>query len=139
MQEKTTAEEIAASKVYSAPTGKTTKEEVKSYVDSRLVLLHSLKEHKYLNYWRIKSKYKMQNQPTLTEGGYTDYSMNTQFAIVNTKASEILTNTPRFDFIALDAEARRYKRLRELFWDYVWLTSKTDKAIYTIVFDSLKY
>ncbi len=139
MQEKTKAEEKAASKVYNAPTGKTTAKEVKSYVDGRLVLLHSLKQHKYPTYWGIKSKYKMQNLPLLTEGGYTDYSMNTQFAIVNTKAAEVLNNTPRYDFIALDAEARRYKRLRELFWDYVWLTSKTDKAIYAIVFDALKY
>ncbi len=115
------------------------KSPVVSYVNQRLILLHSLKQHRYPAYWRIKSKYRMQDLPSVTAGGYVDYGMNTQFAIVNTKASEILANTPRFDFIALDTKASKYKRLRELFWDYVWMTSRTDKAIYSIVMDALKY
>lgn len=119
--------------------GKIDSKSVKAYVDERMNLLHSLKQHRYLKFWEIRAKYKMLNQPTMTEGGYTDYSMNTQFAIVATKASEVLQNTPKYDFIALDEDGRRYKRLRELFWDYVWMTSRTDKAIFEIVMDSLKY
>ena len=65
--------------------------------------------------------------------------MNTQFAVINTKASEILANTPKYDFVGEDEEGNKYKKLRELFWEYIWLVSKTDAAIYQIIMDSLKY
>jgi hypothetical protein len=115
------------------------KDAVVQYVNERLVVLHSLKSHKYPEYWDAKNKYKLLEQPEYTEDGYVDYSMNTQCAIIDTKASELLANTPRYDHVALDDTAKRYKRLRQLFWEYVWLTSRTDKAIMSAVMDSLKY
>lgn len=111
------------------------------YVNERMVRLHSLKSHRLPLYWNFRQKYKMLwNMSTQTEGGdYTKYTMNTQFSIINTKAAEILTNTPQYDFIALDEDAQRYKRVREIHWNYVWTISQTDKEIFKIVFDALKY
>lgn len=108
-------------------------------VNQRLVILHSLKQHRFPLYWEYRNKYKQRNLNNLTEDGYTNYGMNTQYAIINTKASELLANTLKYDFVALDEEAQRYRRVRQLHWDYVWQVSQTDNAIYTIVFDALKY
>lgn len=112
---------------------------IKQYVNERFVYLHSLKAHKYSEYWEAKEKYKLNNEPTTSEGWYINYWMNTQVAIIQTKASEVLNSTPRYDFIALDDKSRRNKRLREYFWDYIWLVSKTDSAILAIAFDAFKY
>lgn len=81
----------------------------------------------------------MRNINDNTVEGYVNYAMNTQFAIINTKAAELLANTPKYDFIAEDDEAKRYRRVRELHWDYVWQVSGTDRANHSIIFDALKY
>ena len=65
--------------------------------------------------------------------------MNTGFALVNSKLSEILSATPQYDFVAMDEEARNNKKPRELFWKWLWITSKTDAAIYKILLDALCY
>lgn len=110
-----------------------------NHVTRRLVLLHSLKQHRFPFYWDYRNKYKMRNINNVTEEGYANYAMNTQFAIINTKASELLANTPKYDFVALDDEAKRYRRVRELHWDYVWQVSGTDRANFHIIMDALKY
>lgn len=111
-------------------------------MNQRLVRLHSLKAHRLPLYWEFRNKYKMLwniSQQTPESGDYTKYTMNTQFAIINSKAADILTNTPQYDLIALDDEAARYKRVREIHWNYVWQVSGTDKEFYKIVYDALKY
>ena len=74
-------------------------------MNQRLVRLHSLKAHRLPLYWEFRNKYKMLwnlSQQTPESGDYTKYTMNTQFAIINSKAADILTNTPQYDLIALD-------------------------------------
>lgn len=101
--------------------------------------LHSLKSHRLLKYWKYREEYAQRLALWKTEDGYTNYWMNTWFAIVNSKAADVITNTPKFDFVALDNEAKKYKRVRELHWQYVWLNSRTDREIMRIVLDALKY
>ena len=108
-------------------------------VNASLTRLHSLKSHRLLKYWRYRSEYAQRDIRVKNPDGYTSYHMNTWFAIINSKAADILTNTPKFDFVALDDEARRYKRIRELHWKYVWATSRTDVEIVKIIQDALKY
>jgi len=108
-------------------------------VTQALSRLHSLKSHRLLKYWRYRDEYAQRILRWKTEDGYTDYHMNTWFAIVNSKAADIITNTPKFDFVALDDEAKKYKRIRELHWQYVWQSSKTDREILRIVLDAMKY
>lgn len=84
-------------------------------------------------------EYAQRSTTTKTEDGYTDYHMNTWFAIVNTKIADVLSNTPKYDFVALDADGKKYKRVKELFWKYVWETSETDAAILQIVLEAFKY
>ena len=97
--------------------------EMMEEVNERLTILHSLKQHRFPFYWDYYNKYRMRNSEKLTPEGYVDYSMNTQFAIVNTKAAELLANTPKYDFIAMDDDAKRYRKVRELHWNYVWQVS----------------
>jgi len=104
-----------------------------------LTRLHSLKSHRLLKYWRYRNEYAQRDVPQKTEDWYTNYKMNTWFALINSKAADILTNTPKYDFVALDDEAKKYKRVRELHWQYVWATSRTDIEIVKILQDALKY
>lgn len=113
--------------------------EMMAEINERLSILHSLKQHRFPFYWDYYNKYRMRNSEKLTPEWFVDYSMNTQFAIVNTKASELLANTPKYDFIAMDDDAKRYKKVRELHWNYVWQVSGTDRANASIIFDALKY
>ncbi len=108
-------------------------------VNASLVRLHWLKSHRLMKYWMYRSEYAQRDVQSKTADWYTNYHMNTWFAIVNSKAADILTNTPKFDFVALDDEAKRYKRLRELHWQYVWATSRTDAEVVKIIQDALKY
>lgn len=106
---------------------------------STLTKLHSMKSHRMMKYWQYRNEYSQRDISFKTEDGYTNYHLNTWFAIVNSKIAEIITNTPKFDFVALDDEAKRYKRIRELHWQYVWATSRTDTEIVKIITDALKY
>lgn len=108
-------------------------------IHKTLTSLHSLKSHRFAKYWAFREEYAQRLVRSKTEDGYTDYHMNTWFAIVNSKIADVLSNTPKYDFVAMDDEGKKYKRVRELFWKYVWATSKTDVAIMQIVMDALKY
>lgn len=108
-------------------------------VHTALSTLHSLKSHRYTKYWKFREEYAQRNTPTVNEDGYTNYHMNVGFAIVNSKASDIATSTPKYDFVALDDNGKKNKRVRELFWKYVWQESRTDAAIMNIHMDALKY
>ena len=101
--------------------------------------LHSLKTHRFQKYWKYREEYAQRTVKEKTEDGYVDYHMNTWFAIVNSKIADIITNTPKYDFVAMDDNAKKYKKVRELFWKYVWEVSKTDAAIMQIVLEALKY
>lgn len=108
-------------------------------VEDSLVRLNSLKSHRMDKYWKFKNEYAQKEIKVKTEDGYANYHMNTWFALVNSKAADIITNTPKFDFVALDDEAKKYKRIRELHWQYIWATSRTDAEIIKIIQDALKY
>lgn len=108
-------------------------------VHTALSTLHSLKAHRYTKYWKYREEYAQRNTPNVNEDGYTNYHMNTWFAIINTKASELATSTPKYDFVALDDNGKKNKRVRELFWKYVWQESRTDAAIMECWQDALKY
>ena len=108
-------------------------------IHNALSSLHSLKSHRFEKYWKYREEYAQRNVANKTEDGYVSYHMNTWFAIINSKIADIIANTPKYDFVALDDEGKRYKRVRELFWKYVWEVSKTDAAIMQIVLEALKY
>lgn len=108
-------------------------------VEDRLVYLHSLKTHRISKYWKYLAEYSQRDVPVKNEDWYASYWMNTWFAIVNAKLADIVTNTPKYDFIALDEKGKQFKRTRELFWKYVWQESKTDSAIMKIVLDALRF
>lgn len=109
-----------------------------NYVHTRILELFALKSHKYEMYRNVSAEYK-QYKKAEKIWDYARYRMNTAFALVNTKASEILSATPSYDFIAMDDDAKRYKKIRELLWNYIWTTSKTDYELMRIVYDALKY
>ena len=115
------------------------KDPVVTRIHTAITKLHSLKSQRYPKYWAFREEYAMRDVKPPSEEGITDYSMNTWFAIVNTKVSELVANTPKYDFIALDDEAKKYKRVRELHWKYVWETSRTDAELIKILMDSCKY
>jgi len=50
-----------------------------------------------------------------------------------------MANMPKFDFLAEDEDARAMKRVREILWNHVWLTSRTDEMVLKIIIDALKY
>ena len=108
-------------------------------VHNSLTRLHSLKAHRYPQFWKFREEYAQRNRRLKSEDGYTTYQMNTWFAIVNSKWADIVTNTPKYDFVAMDDDGKKYKRVRELFWKYIWEVSKSNEAINTIVWDALKY
>lgn len=108
-------------------------------VEERLTYLHSLKTHRIPKYWKYLADYSQREVQTKNEDGYTSYWMNTWFAIINAKIADIVTNTPKYDFIALDENWKKHKRTRELFWKYVWQESKTDAAILKIVLDAMRF
>ena len=112
---------------------------VTNRIHKALTTLHALKSHRFTKYWKFREEYAMRTTKERTEDGYTSYHTNTWFALVNTKIADVISNTPKYDFIALDTEAKKYKRVKELFWKYVWTESHTDIAIMQIVFDALKY
>ncbi len=109
------------------------------YVLARLHRLHSMKSEKITRYWKYKREYSQRDIPEKTEDWYTNYHLNTWFALVNTKKAEILNNSPRYDFVWLDDEGRRHSKVRQLFWKYVWDTSGTNYALDKIIEDACKY
>lgn len=98
----------------------------------------SLKQHRYWKYLQIRNEYK-QLKSASRDNDDANYGMNTGFALVNTKASEILENFPEWSFLPLDDEARANVKAKKLLWDHLWLTSRTDDAVAKIVFDAMKY
>jgi hypothetical protein len=109
------------------------------YVLDRLSYLHGLKQHRYPKYWKFRNEYSQLNNVVNTEDGFIKYSMNTWFAIVNAKVAEIFASTPKYDFVGLDENGRKYKKMVEKLWDWVWQSSWTDKALTQIIRDSAKY
>lgn len=109
------------------------------YVLDRFIYLYTLKQHRLMNYWKYRSEYSQLNQVDSTNDGFTRYHMNTWFAIVNAKVAEIFASTPKYDFVGLDDEGRKYKKMVEKLWDWVWMKSWTNGALMQIVRDACKY
>lgn len=109
------------------------------YVLDRLRYLHSLKSHRFPKYWQFREEYGQYKEIDNTEDGFIKYTMNTWFAIVNAKVAEIFASTPQYDFVWLDETGRKYKKLVEKLWDWVWQDSWTNKALTTIIRDACKY
>lgn len=110
-----------------------------SYILSRLTRLHSMKQDKIMKYWKYKREYSQREIDAKTEDGYTNYHLNIGFAVSNTKKAEILNNTPRYDFVWLDDDGKKYSRVRQLFWKYIWDTSWTNASLDKIVQDACNY
>lgn len=108
-------------------------------VENRLFILMSLKRHRYPKFLQWRDEYKMGISTRASDSDDVNYYMNTWFAIVNSKAAELMTNMPKYDFLAEDEEARTMKKVREILWNHVWLTSRTDEIVLKIVLDALKY
>lgn len=117
---------------------KETKDAV-GYVKERLLYLHSLKQHRFPKYWKYRGEYAQLEWITNTEDGFIKYWMNTWFALVNAKVAEIHANTPQYDFVWLDENGRKYKKMVEKLWDWVWKDSGTNKALTQIIRDAMKY
>lgn len=115
---------------------------IRTYTNDRLYKMFSLKQYKYPQYWKIRNEYRQYNYDTDT---YTDtkwdvkYHINTGFALVQTKASELLKNMPQFEFIGMDEEGRVQSKVRKMMWDYFWDISKTSEIMYKVILDSCKY
>lgn len=115
------------------------KHSIVPYVKDRFKYLYSLKAHRFPKYWKYRAEYAQLEQLDSTSDGYTNYYMNTWFALANSKKSEIFTSTPQYDFVWLDENGRKYKKLVERLWQWVWLTSNTDDAIAKIITDACTY
>ncbi len=122
-----------------APTNEVEAFDCAWYILERYKYLYSLKRHRFQKYWKYRNRYAQVNQVDNTEDGFIDYSMNTWLALVDTKTAEIHANTPQYDFVWLDENWRRYKKLVEKLWDWVWIDSGTDRALTQIVRDACKY
>ena len=109
------------------------------YVLDRFKYLYSLKQHRFFKYWQFRNEYSQLEVVDNTEDGFIKYSMNTWFAIVNAKVAEIFANTPQYDFVGLDENGRKYKKMVEKLWDWIWKDSWTNKALTQIIRDSCKY
>ena len=109
-----------------------------SDIESRLSHLYSLKSHKVPIFLDTKAAYKMSKEVNRNPAK-SSYKMNTGFAIIQTKAAEILASLNKYDFIAFGDDAKRNKNVVKLLWDFIWLTSETDKNLFKIILDSLKY
>lgn len=112
---------------------------VVSYVKDRFRYLYNLKQHRFQKYWQFRAEYAQLKQVDNTEDWFTNYYMNTWFALVNAKVAEIYASTPQYDFVGLDENGRKYKKMVQKLWEWIWLNSWTNKAITTIIRDSCKY
>ena len=113
--------------------------EASQYVLDRFKYLYSLKSHRFLKYWQFRNEYSQLEVVDNTADWFIKYSMNTWFAIVNAKVAEIFANTPQYDFVWLDDNGRKYKKMVEKLWDWVWKNSWTNKSLTQIIRDSCKY
>lgn len=123
----------------SKPAENTKIPDASQYVLDRFKYLYSLKQHRFTKYWQFRNEYSQLEVVDSTEDGFIKYSMNTWFAIVNAKVAEIFANTPQYDFVGLDENGRRYKKMVEKLWDWIWKDSWTNKALTQIIRDSCKY
>lgn len=109
------------------------------YVKERMKYLYQLKAHRFPKYWKYRSEYAQLEQIANTADGFINYYMNTWFAIVNAKVAEISASTPQYDFVGLDENGRKYKKMVQKLWDWIWLSSWSNKAVTQIVRDSCIY
>ena len=112
---------------------------IPQYVLDRFTYLYWLKQHRLNNYWKYRSEYSQLPRIESTSDGFTKFHMNTWFAIVNAKVAEIFATTPKYDFVWLDENGRKYRKMVEKLWDWVWMKSWTNKALTQIVRDACKY
>ena len=61
--------------------------DVVAYVKDRFKYLYKLKQPRFPKYWQYRSEYSQLNQNDNTEDGFTNYYMNTWFALVNAKVA----------------------------------------------------
>lgn len=112
---------------------------ITDYVLDRFTYLYTLKQHRLINYWKYRAEYSQLQRVETTDDGFTKFHMNTGFAIVNAKVAEIFATTPKYDFVGLDENGRKYRKMVEKLWDWVWMKSWTNKALTQIVRDACKY
>lgn len=125
--------------VIAVPKSSDKKIDVVTYVKDRFMYLYKLKAHRFPKHWQFRSEYAQLLQLDNTEDGFTNYYMNTWFALVNAKVAEISASTPQYDFVGLDENGRKYKKMVQKLWDWIWLSSWSNKAVTQIVRDSCIY
>ena len=112
--------------------------DAKGLTNGKLAELFALKQYKYLSYYTITNDYK-QIDLFSNEDDTARFKSNVQFAVINQKKSEILSATPKYDFVPLDDDAKRSIQVFKRTWDYVWKVSHTDAEFTKILQDSLMY
>lgn len=115
-------------------TGAYTHENVVSRVTRVMTELHSMKLHRFPSVMNAKADYRqLVDSWDIEWGDDIRYHMNTGFALVNQKHSEILSSTPKYDMVPMDDDAKRNVKAFKLDWDYEWKVSNTDQVINKVV------
>lgn len=113
--------------------------DVTKYVKDRLTYLHWIKKPRFDKYWKYRAEYSQDNVQTTTEDGMTNYHLNVGFALVETKTAEVYASTPKYDFVWMDDDGRKNKRLVEKIWEWIWKSSNTNKAVGKVIRDAMNY
>lgn len=111
---------------------------VPAYVYQRITYLNALKTPFAYRYERYKDRYRTWGTKTFSKIK-SDYKSNIWNAIINQKKSEVLHWVQEYDFIPLDNEAAVNLPLIKRFWDYKWMTTKTDEVFRKVLNDCLTF
>lgn len=107
-------------------------------VEERLIYLYSLKKDMIPKQAEYRNRYIWQREKEKSQDK-SDYKTNTEFSIIQAKASELLSWMQDYDFIPLSDEAYTNQKIIKNIWHYEWIKSKTDKALSQAFFSWLKY
>ena len=138
-----------------------TSDRIKNRIEIRLRDLHELKQ-KYISDidicdWRRKANFKEVNKPnsnynqnlsgsdsvilenSVELSDENDYRTQISSTIKRVKDSELSANTPEYTFIPLSDEASTNRRIIKDVFQYHWLISNTDAAIFDTISHSTTY
>lgn len=103
-----------------------------TYVEERLQNLHSLKDAHLLQTkasdWEKKANAKEVNDPLTNE-----YRTQISLAVKMQKDAELLSAVPEWNFIPLDGDARKNRKIIKPTWDFHWMMSESDKHISNVI------
>ena len=109
-----------------------------SEIESRLYYLHGLKQPAYKLVKDARKKYvwKKLQQPDPYK---SNYETNVTFSVIQTKLAEVASGLQEYDFIPMDTAAEANKIIFKYIWQYVWLTTNTDKYVLDAFESALKF